>query len=129
MLQSGNDFNSTYIQVLKMLAVKMQLAYLGDLDTTGIEMADRVTAYLGAQHATALTAIQTPGQVAQWLAGYGKAAKGNRIRTTSKLRHQVWKEEAYLLVVNQQFVEQEQLIDSYEKLIPEWLGKARQNVR
>lgn len=102
----------------------MQLAYLGDLDTTGIEMADRVTAYLGAQHATALTAIQTPGQVAQWLAGYGKAAKENQVRITNKLHHQVWKEEAYLLAVNQQFVEQEQLIDSYEKLIPEWLGKA-----
>lgn len=123
-LQSGNDFNATYLKVMKALAGEIKLAYLGDLDTSGIRIADQLTTYLGNEGFQNLAVIQSPSQVAQWLADYGKAADSGRIHRGAELHNQSWKEESYLLMVNQQFVEQEQLIDSYETLIPEWLGQA-----
>ncbi len=120
-LQSGNDFNSTYQTVVANLSQRVHLAYLGDLDTRGLEMADRFSSRFAATSAESLSVLQNTGQIAIWLARYGRTDHHHRIYHANQIKDPAWQEAANFLEMNGQFVEQEQLIGEYERLIPKWL--------
>lgn len=114
--QSGNDFNKTYNEFLRMLKVKnIEMTYLGDLDSEGIRIADHLSSILQ----TNLFSIQTPERVFDWLIRYGKndIERTNRIPITNKILLR----EMESINTLEKFVEQEQLISDYEQCIPEWL--------
>lgn len=124
-LQSGNNFNVVYRNVMKMLSHKVKLSYLGDLDTEGIKIVDLLTTMIDEQgcESRALSALQNLGQVANWVAVYGVSNESTkRIHYDETIMNPVWQEEANFLEINHQFVEQEQLIREYERIIPEWLS-------
>lgn len=114
--QSGNDFNKTYNEFLKMLKSKhIEMTYLGDLDSEGIRIADHLSSILQ----TNLFSIQTPDRVFDWLIRYGTndIERTNRIPITNKILLR----EMESINTLEKFVEQEQLISDYEQYIPEWL--------
>jgi hypothetical protein len=124
-LQSGNDFNPVYKEVVAMLARQIEFTYLGDLDTQGIKMADTLTALIkqtGGDYSH-LADIQNPGQAASWVAGYGISMNANqRIHADATIGDATWQQEANFLEISRKFVEQEQLIREYERAVPRWLA-------
>ncbi len=114
--QSGNDFNESYNKLLKYLADKnLKMTYLGDLDSEGIRIADRVSKIVDQD----LFSIQTPERVVDWLMRFGKE---DIHRTEGALvENKILKEEMTSIYVFKRFVEQEQLIGEYEPLIEQWL--------
>lgn len=123
-LQSGNDFNDVHKQVILALSHKLALAYLGDLDTAGIQIVDTLTSLIKGNggDASHLADLQSPAQVAGWVAGYG-IPNGSRLRidSSSTIIDPTWQQEANFLEISGQFVEQEQLIGEYERVVEEWL--------
>lgn len=114
--QSGNDFNESYNKLLKYLSNNnLKMAYLGDLDSAGIRIADRVSKIVNQN----LFLIQTPERVVDWLVRFG-INDLNRTKRVS-VDNQVLKEEMTSIHIFKMFVEQEQLISEYEPLIEEWL--------
>ena len=114
--QSGNDFNEAYNKLLKYLAEKnLKMTYLGDLDSEGIRIADRVSKIVDQD----LFSIQTPKRVVDWLMRFGKE---DIHRTEGAfVENKILKEEMTSIYVFKKFVEQEQLIGEYEPLIEQWL--------
>lgn len=116
--QSGNDFNESYNRLLKQLSDQgLEMTYLGDLDSEGIGIADRVFSLLNQD----LFAIQTPARVADWLIRFGKDSNSRTKRM--KVTNQMLVRELESIHLFKKFVEQEQLIDEYETLIEKWLEK------
>lgn len=119
--QSGNDFNESSVQMIqKIEQAGVALTYLGDLDSTGIRIAAQLFAALKQTPVDQFMALQTPQRVVQWLSLYGKVSS-ERTRSV-KLEPQLFQEEANSIHVLGRFVEQEQLIESYEQLIADWLA-------
>ena len=116
--QSGNDFNQANNQVMLMLKNQgVKMAYLGDLDSSGIQIADHLSRLLG--NPVELFDIQTPNRVIDWLIRFGKE---NTKRTKQvSIKHPLLIEEMNSIHTLEKFVEQEQLIQDYEKLIKEWI--------
>jgi hypothetical protein len=123
--QAGNDFNPTYVQLLQQLEQRgLQLTYLGDLDSRGIQMADHLFQQLNHTPIEQFTALQTPTQVATWLAVNGKLDSKQK-RTRQLTVHQpVFQTEMDSVCLLRRFVEQEQLIADYERLISTWLDES-----
>jgi hypothetical protein len=123
--QAGNDFNPTYVQLLQELEQRgLQLTYLGDLDSRGIQMADYLFQQLQKTSIEQFTALQTPTQVATWLAVHGKSdLKRQRTRRLT-VQQPVFQTEMDSVCLLHQFVEQEQLIADYERLMPAWLDES-----
>ncbi|TGD18374.1 DUF2399 domain-containing protein [Levilactobacillus suantsaiihabitans] len=121
--QSGNDFNTTYLALIQSLEQRhVALTYLGDLDSRGIQMADHLFSVLRQTPIATFTAIQSPVNVVQWLTLKGKA---NRQRTRSlAIQNSVFQKELNSLNLLGKFVEQEQLIATYEPLVTQWLAKS-----
>lgn len=119
--QSGNDLNPAAGQLLRSLEQRgVQLTYLGDLDSAGIQIAARLFRQLPQTSIETFTAIQTPGNVSLWQSIYGKAdARRTREVTVTP---EVLNKEAQTIQTQGCFVEQEQLIEVYERLIPAWLA-------
>lgn len=116
--QSGNDFNESYNRLLKQLSNQgLEMTYLGDLDSEGIGIADRVSTLLNQN----LFEIQTPTRVADWLIRFGKDSDSRTKRM--KITNQTLASELESIHLFKKFVEQEQLIDEYEILIEKWLKK------
>lgn len=115
--QSGNDFNDGYKKILKYLESKnLKITYLGDLDSEGIQIADRVSKLLKQD----IFSIQTPNRVFDWLVRFGK---NNDSRTKIfSVQNEILKEEMQSIHILHKFVEQEQLIKEYDKLIEQWLN-------
>jgi len=118
--QSGNDFNSAYVQMIQRLErAGVRLTYLGDLDSTGIRIAAQLFEVLCRTTVQNFMAIQTPERVIQWLSLYGKPASA---RTRSiEVAPRLFQDEVDSIHTLGRFVEQEQLISDYEQLIPQWL--------
>lgn len=109
-LQSGNNFNPVYKKVIRDLAQRIKLTYLGDLDTAGIRLVDRLATIIQQSGGdfNHLAALQSPGQIASWVAGYGILdPDGQRIHTDGTIRQPVWQQEANFLEIGHKFVEQE----------------------
>lgn len=120
--QAGNDLNSAYIQLMQSLELRgVQLTYLGDLDSRGIQMADSLFRQLSQTSIETFTAIQSPANVSYWLTLKGK----KDVKRTRRLevKTPVLCEELDSIRLFGKFVEQEQLISNYERLIEEWLIK------
>jgi len=119
--QSGNDFNSAYVTLMKNLVQRgVQFTYLGDLDSRGIQIADHLLDEL-AIDPVEFTAIQTPANVLKWLTLKGKTDP-QRTRSLT-VKAPVFQQELDSLTLVKKFVEQEQLIAEYEALIATWLIK------
>ena len=120
--QSGNDFNPSYNKVLKYLSAQnIKMTYLGDLDSEGIRIADHLSGILDSSTSNELFEIQSPSQVVEWLVLFGKE---NSKRTKNVIiKDKLLKQELESITSFNKFVEQEQLISEYEKLIVEWLKK------
>ncbi|WP_367295745.1 DUF2399 domain-containing protein [Levilactobacillus yonginensis] len=118
--QAGNDFNEAYIKLLQRLEQRgLQVTYLGDLDSRGIQMADHLYRQLNETSIAEFTAIQTPENVSKWLTLKGKIAakRTHRLAVTTPR----FQQEMNSISLMGKFVEQEQLITDYENLIPGWL--------
>ena len=118
--QAGNDFNDKYLLLLQQLVRHgLRLAYLGDLDSEGIRIIDRLYQAVPELVLADLLAIQTPQNVANWLVRFGKQSS----KRTKRLAVQtpVLQTELESIITFKKFVEQEQLIAMYEQLIPRWL--------
>lgn len=118
--QAGNDFNSAYLAVVKSLEQRqVKLAYIGDLDSRGIQMADYLFSQLTMTAIETFTAIQSPSRVIEWLIKFGK----DSVKRSRKLQivNSALQREQDSVHVLKCFVEQEQLIVAYERLIPAWL--------
>ncbi|ERL65947.1 DUF2399 domain-containing protein [Schleiferilactobacillus shenzhenensis] len=119
-LQSGNDFNATYVQLIQRLEGRgMQYAYLGDIDSAGIRMADTFAGLLQRTSAAAVAALQTPADVTRWLTFYGR--QDSRRTKPLTVRYPVFREEMTAIATFGKFVEQEQLMGEYEARIGRWL--------
>ncbi|MFC6323857.1 DUF2399 domain-containing protein [Companilactobacillus baiquanensis] len=115
--QSGNNFNESYNKMLENLVKRnLKMAYLGDLDSEGIRIANRIIATIGED----AFMIQSPNQVFEWLIKYGKNCSERTKRL--EVENKILLEEMDSICTLQKFVEQEQLIDEYEVLIWKWLG-------
>lgn len=115
--QSGNDFNKYYNAILnKMVDESIQLTYLGDLDSKGIQIADHLSKVVG----TSIFDLQTPEQVLDWLVRFGKV-DSHRSKLI-QVENPTLQLEAESINTIGKFVEQEQLIEEYEQLIDHWLG-------
>lgn len=115
--QSGNDFNKYYNSILnKIVDEKIQLTYLGDLDSKGIQIADHLSNIVGPN----IFDIQTPEQVLDWLVRFGKVDP-QRCKLL-QVNNPSLQLEAESINTIGKFVEQEQLIEEYEQLIGQWLG-------
>lgn len=112
-LQSGNDFNDVHKQVILALSHRIPLTYLGDLDIAGIQIVDTLASLIRRDggDASHLADLQSPEQVASWVAGYGiPNGNSSRIASSSTIIDPTWQQEANFLEISGQFVEQEQLI-------------------
>ncbi|MFC6289796.1 DUF2399 domain-containing protein [Levilactobacillus angrenensis] len=119
--QSGNDFNATYLTLIHSLEQRqVQLTYLGDLDSRGIQMADHLFSVLRETPIATFTAIQSPVNVVQWLTLKGKASR-QRSRTLA-IQNPIFQKELNSINLLGKFVEQEQLIATYEPLVTQWLA-------
>lgn len=119
-LQGGNDFNSTYVELIRQLEKRgMKYSYLGDLDSRGIQMAEYFYLSLNDTKIEDVTALQSQSLIVKWLARFGKAddKRTRELQVTTP----EFQEEMDLLNTLGKFVEQEQLIEEYERLIPLWL--------
>ena len=116
--QGGNDFQPAYLTLLQgMVKQGLRVTYLGDLDATGIRIADTLRRAL--PPTTDFLALQTPQRVVTWLSLKGKV---DTLRTAAE--HVVdpkLQQEMNAIVTQGVFVEQEQLITEYETLIATWL--------
>lgn len=123
--QSGNDFNPAYVTLMRALSARgVALTYLGDIDTPGIRIAAKLYEQLPTTPIEQFTALQTPDKVSYWLALKGRR---NEQRTkAATFDEPTFQEEAAAIHTYKCVVEQEQLIATYEQLIPEWLNS---NVR
>jgi len=118
--QSGNDFNRSYKAILRRLTERgLRVTYLGDLDTAGIQIADRVVQMLPDQPVPTLFALQTPDQVLDWLVQFGRPDQQRARAATVQTPWLVEMLESIQTL--HKFVEQEQLIAAYERLITDWL--------
>jgi len=118
--QAGNDFNVTHVQLIQHLETRgVQLTYLGDLDSRGIQMADSLFRKLQQTSIATFTAIQSPANVTRWLTLLGKPD----VKRTRQLTVQTptLREELDSIHLFGKFVEQEQLIAVYERLLGAWL--------
>jgi len=116
--QSGNDFNSANNQVmLELEKNNLKMVYLGDIDSSGIQILDHLITLLDTQDS--LLDIQTPQQVIDWLVRFGK----NSVKRTKNLQvdNPILIKELNSIHTLGKFVEQEQLIMDYESLIAKWL--------
>lgn len=121
-LQGGNDFNPTYVDLLQQLEQRgVQFAYLGDLDSRGIQMAEHFYLLLQQTPITTVTALQPTATIIGWLAHYGKVDR-KRTRALQVVTPQFQLALDAVTTLGK-FVEQEQLIDEYERLIPRWLAE------
>lgn len=118
--QGGNDFQPAYLKLLSRFVRRgLQVTYLGDLDATGIRMADTLRQAL--PECPAFLAIQSPKRLMGWLSMYGK---DDVIRTQEqKVQNSELRKEMNSIVLLGKFVEQEQLLEEYEQLIEAWLLK------
>ena len=100
----------------------MHYAYLGDIDSAGIRMADRFASLLKQTSAEAVAALQTPRDVRLWLAELGKrnSARSRALQVTSP----VFQAEMVSVTMLGKFVEQEQLMPIYTQRIADWLKQA-----
>lgn len=116
--QSGNDFNQANNQIMLMLKKQgVKMTYLGDIDSSGIQIADHLSRLLG--NPVELFDIQTPKRVIDWLVRFGK--KDTKRTKEVSIKHPLLNEEMNSIHTLGKFVEQEQLIQDYEKLIKEWI--------
>lgn len=119
-LQSGNDFNETYVQLIQHLEQRgLHYAYLGDIDSAGIRMADTFAGLLRQTSAETVAALQTPADVTRWLTFAGR--KDPQRTKPLKVRHAIFQEEMTAISTFGKFVEQEQLMPEYEERIGQWL--------
>ena len=119
-LQSGNDFNEVYVQLIQRLEARgIRYVYLGDLDSAGIQMADQFAKLLKQTSAEEVAALQQPTDVRLWLAALGKIdARRTKQR---KVVSPVYQAEMTTIALFGKFIEQEQLMGVYEVRIAEWL--------
>lgn len=116
--QGGNDFQPAYLELLsKMVAQGLAVTYLGDLDATGIRMADTLRQNL--PKTPEFLALQTPRNVLRWLMEVGKSDPKRTRR--QPVRDPDLAQEMDSVSTQGKFVEQEQLLTEYETLIAEWL--------
>lgn len=118
--QGGNDFQAAYVTLIQNLENRgVIFTYLGDLDATGIRMADTLFKLLRQTNISDFLALQTVNRVSEWVTLYGEPS-ARRTRqltvTTPELR-----QEMNTVTLFGKYVEQEKLLDDYEKLIEEWL--------
>ncbi len=108
-LQSGNDFNEVYVQLIQRLEARgMRYVYLGDLDSAGIQMADQFARLLKQTQAEEVAALQQPTDVRLWLADLGKIdARRTKQR---KVVSPVYQAEMTTIALFGKFIEQEQLM-------------------
>lgn len=120
--QAGNDFNSTANRLLQRLVHRgVAVTYLGDLDSPGIQIAERVQRLIPQVPADELFALQLPQRVFAWLVQYGKP---DTKRTKQQTVQTPLLQEALTSIHTLgKFVEQEQLIAAYEDLISAWLAQ------
>ncbi|BAN74249.1 MULTISPECIES: DUF2399 domain-containing protein [Lacticaseibacillus] len=119
-LQSGNDFNDVYVQLIQRLEDRgMCYAYLGDLDSKGVQMADQFARLLKQTAAKDVAALQTPKDVRIWLADMGK--KDPHRTRKLKVVTPVYQAEMTTITLFGKFIEQEQLMGIYEERIGQWL--------
>lgn len=122
LLQGGYNLNPTYTGLVQMLEQRgVEFAYLGDLDSEGIAIAAGFTEILHEQTPAEVLQIQSPIQVITWIGNYGIAAR--KRTATQTFGESTLQFEADTISTRGEFVEQEQLIAEYERVIPEWLTK------
>lgn len=118
--QGGNDFQPAYLKLLSaMIEHGLIITYLGDLDATGIRMAD--TLRQGLPECPEFLAIQSPQQVMSWVSQFGKLDE-SRTRGQTVQDSELQQEMGTIDLIGK-LVEQEQLLEEYEHLIAEWLAK------
>ncbi|WP_424320660.1 DUF2399 domain-containing protein [Lacticaseibacillus chiayiensis] len=123
-LQSGNDFNDVYVQLIQHLENRgMRYVYLGDLDSKGIQMADQFARLLKQNAPEDVAALQTPKDVRIWLADMGKR-DARRTRQLNVITP-VYQAEMTTIALFGKFIEQEQLMGIYEERIAAWLEVGR----
>lgn len=122
--QAGNNFNAAYCQLLPQLVARgLTVTYLGDLDSPGIQIADRVQGLLPQVAADDLFALQAPQQVVEWLTLYGEGHTDARRTRQVTVQTPLLREELRVIHTLGNFVEQEQLITAYEAKIERWLNE------
>jgi len=120
--QAGNDFNAVYVQLIQRLEARgMMFTYLGDLDSRGIQIADHLFSQLKQTTITDFTRLQSPVQVLVWLNQYGKVDVQRTRHLT--VNEPIFQKELNSIKLVGKYVEQEQLLGDYERLIADWLGK------
>ncbi|NLR10309.1 MULTISPECIES: DUF2399 domain-containing protein [Lactobacillaceae] len=118
--QGGNDFNAVYVTLIQHLETRgVQLTYLGDLDSKGIQMADHLFCQLRSTPIVTFSALQSPANVTKWLAVKGK--RGTQRTRPLTVKTPVFQRELDAVNLAGRFVEQEQLISEYERLIDDWV--------
>ncbi|GEO68338.1 DUF2399 domain-containing protein [Levilactobacillus acidifarinae] len=122
--QAGNNFNAAYCQLLPQLVARgLTVTYLGDLDSPGIQIADRVQSLLPQVAAKDLFSLQSPQQVVEWLTLYGEGRVDARRTRQVTVQTPLLREELLAIHTLGNFVEQEQLIAAYEVKIERWLNE------
>jgi hypothetical protein len=122
--QEGNNFNQPSVKMMQTLERRgMAYTYLGDLDTDGIEIADRLYGKLQRTTIEAFTALQSPLTVAKWVTLYGKTPVSVHRTRAGQVQQPIFQQELNTIHLLGKFVEQEQLIQQYEALISQWLAK------
>lgn len=101
----------------------MCYAYLGDLDSKGVQMADQFARLLKQTAAKDVAALQTPKDVRIWLADMGK--KDPHRTRKLKVVTPVYQAEMTTITLFGKFVEQEQLMGIYEERIGQWLDAGK----
>lgn len=118
--QGGNDFQTGYVELLRTLEQGgVTFTYLGDLDSRGIQMADTLFQIFKKTDIVDFLALQTDKRVSEWVALHGE--KGTKRTRRLKVEAPELKRQMDTVTLFGKFVDQEKLLDQYEKLIPEWL--------
>lgn len=124
--QGGNDFQAAYVQLLQKLTARgLRLTYLGDLDATGIRIADTLLQKLPDVNAADFLAVQTPANVVRWVQQYGRADAQRTAKQTvvnPQLRMQMG-----TVALSGRYVEQEALLGEYAALVSAWLESRSQS--
>lgn len=127
LMQGGDNFNAAYIDAVRLLEKRgVQLAYLGDLDSEGLMLAATFAELLREQTPAEVLRLQTPIHVIRWVDAYGIDDKRRTGRIS--LADSTMQFEADTIHSRGQYVEQEQLIAEYERIIPEWLAMQVEHV-
>ncbi|MFD1428827.1 DUF2399 domain-containing protein [Lacticaseibacillus mingshuiensis] len=118
--QGGNDFQKAYVALMQQLVARgLRLAYLGDLDSEGIRIADTLLGALPRDSGPDFLSLQTPQRVLQWITDRGRVDAG---RTGDRrISDPTLQTELATIRFSGKFVEQEQLLSEYEGLIGDWL--------